>query len=225
MKKKIGVILTIILWGVSVVFAHPGRTDSNGCHTCKTNCEKYGLEYGEYHCHDGSSSTTNSSTNSSNKKTTTSSSSTSNKTTTFKKSSDVSLKKVKLDGKEIDIEDETKYTTDKERVSLTVTARDEDAELEYDKNVKLDIGENEIDIKVTAEDGTVKTYTITVIRDQEEVIPVISENIKESEEIETTEVIQETEEEGVTFGDVVVTGGVCGLGYLGYKKYKSNKKR
>jgi len=35
-----------------VAQAHPGRTDSKGCHTCRTNCtEKWGLEYGEYHCH------------------------------------------------------------------------------------------------------------------------------------------------------------------------------
>lgn len=33
------------------VFAHSGRTDANGCHTCRTNCEKWGLTYGEYHCH------------------------------------------------------------------------------------------------------------------------------------------------------------------------------
>jgi len=33
------------------VFAHPGRTDAKGCHTCRTNCESWGLEYGEYHCH------------------------------------------------------------------------------------------------------------------------------------------------------------------------------
>jgi len=31
--------------------AHPGGTDSSGCHTCRTNCEDWGLEYGEYHCH------------------------------------------------------------------------------------------------------------------------------------------------------------------------------
>jgi hypothetical protein len=36
------------------VFAHPGRTDAKGCHTCKTNCESWGLSYGEYHCHNGS---------------------------------------------------------------------------------------------------------------------------------------------------------------------------
>ncbi len=31
--------------------AHPGRTDAYGCHTCRTNCAKWGLDSGEYHCH------------------------------------------------------------------------------------------------------------------------------------------------------------------------------
>ncbi len=31
--------------------AHPGRTDSSGCHTCRTNCPSWGLRTGEYHCH------------------------------------------------------------------------------------------------------------------------------------------------------------------------------
>jgi len=30
---------------------HPGRTNRYGCHYCRTNCERWGLEYGEYHCH------------------------------------------------------------------------------------------------------------------------------------------------------------------------------
>lgn len=35
----------------NLTFAHPGRTDSSGCHTCRTNCPNWGLSYGEYHCH------------------------------------------------------------------------------------------------------------------------------------------------------------------------------
>ncbi len=35
----------------SQVSAHPGRTDAAGCHHCWTNCESWGLSYGEYHCH------------------------------------------------------------------------------------------------------------------------------------------------------------------------------
>ena len=40
--------------------AHPGRTDGSGCHTCRTNCEKWGLSYGEYHCHNGGGSSSGS---------------------------------------------------------------------------------------------------------------------------------------------------------------------
>lgn len=51
--KKIGIF--IILFGIflysSIALAHPGRTDSLGCHTCRTNCPSWGLSYGEYHCH------------------------------------------------------------------------------------------------------------------------------------------------------------------------------
>ena len=40
--------------------AHPGRTDSSGCHTCRTNCSKWGLSTGQYHCHGGGRSSSSS---------------------------------------------------------------------------------------------------------------------------------------------------------------------
>ncbi|MBB5325215.1 micrococcal nuclease [Anoxybacillus tepidamans] len=43
--------LTTILF-VSPAFAHPGKLDKNGGHTCYTNCAKWGLKDGEYHYHD-----------------------------------------------------------------------------------------------------------------------------------------------------------------------------
>lgn len=43
-------MLSIFLLPI-VVLAHHGRTDSYGCHTCRTNCVKWGLSTGEYHCH------------------------------------------------------------------------------------------------------------------------------------------------------------------------------
>ncbi|MFH1456797.1 MAG: thermonuclease family protein [Patescibacteria group bacterium] len=58
MKKIIFSFLLIIIaisFQTNSVFAHPGRTDSSGCHTCRTNCPSWGLSYGEYHCHGGSS--------------------------------------------------------------------------------------------------------------------------------------------------------------------------
>lgn len=52
MKKTVWIfaVLVFLLLPFSV-FAHPGNTDKYGCHTCRTNCTKWGLSYGEYHCH------------------------------------------------------------------------------------------------------------------------------------------------------------------------------
>ncbi|TDQ34745.1 copper amine oxidase N-terminal domain-containing protein [Aureibacillus halotolerans] len=44
----------------TIAEAHPGRTDANGGHHCWTNCEKWGLEYGEYHYHNGKSTSSSS---------------------------------------------------------------------------------------------------------------------------------------------------------------------
>ena len=48
---------TFTLFYTQDTSAHPGRTDSSGGHTCRTNCESWGLEYGEYHYHNGGGST------------------------------------------------------------------------------------------------------------------------------------------------------------------------
>lgn len=56
MKKIITSILFIcLIFSIDTVYAHPGRTDSSGCHTCRTNCGSYGLSYGQYHCHNSGS--------------------------------------------------------------------------------------------------------------------------------------------------------------------------
>ncbi|RFB14713.1 YHYH domain-containing protein [Bacillus sp. HNG] len=53
MKRKcIGIITILLVLYPAVAFGHPGNTDSNGGHTCKTNCAEWGLYYGEYHYHD-----------------------------------------------------------------------------------------------------------------------------------------------------------------------------
>lgn len=49
MKKTI--LISVLLFTPLVSSAHPGRTDSSGCHTCRTNCSSWGLSTGEYHCH------------------------------------------------------------------------------------------------------------------------------------------------------------------------------
>jgi len=44
--------LTILLLAAAIpALASPGMTDKEGCHVCRTNCAKYGLDAGERHCH------------------------------------------------------------------------------------------------------------------------------------------------------------------------------
>lgn len=49
--RNILISLIIILFLSGQVHSHPGRRDSQGGHTCRTNCEQYGLKTGEYHLH------------------------------------------------------------------------------------------------------------------------------------------------------------------------------
>jgi hypothetical protein len=51
MKISPILLLSAILLFTPIAYAHPGRTDSAGCHTCRTNCASWGLSTGEYHCH------------------------------------------------------------------------------------------------------------------------------------------------------------------------------
>lgn len=41
------------LYAVVPVHAHSGNTAADGCHYCWTNCDRYGVVYGERHCHNG----------------------------------------------------------------------------------------------------------------------------------------------------------------------------
>ena len=50
--------LLLTLFAVTFLFttqmyAHPGRTASDGCHYCRTNCDKWGVPWNERHCHNG----------------------------------------------------------------------------------------------------------------------------------------------------------------------------
>lgn len=56
----ISIVLFIIPFLGNYASAHPGRTDSNGGHTCRTNCAKWGLQTGEYHYHNGGGSSSGS---------------------------------------------------------------------------------------------------------------------------------------------------------------------
>ena len=46
----------VIIFNLSLpVFAHPGNTASDGCHYCRTNCDKWGVPWNQRHCHGQSS--------------------------------------------------------------------------------------------------------------------------------------------------------------------------
>ncbi len=81
MKKrisKVASIIVVLLMAITPISAHPGRTDANGGHYCRTNCAKWGLRDGEYHYHNGGGSSSSSS--SSGSKSSSKSSSSSSKT-------------------------------------------------------------------------------------------------------------------------------------------------
>ena len=51
-------LLTILIIVITISFsfskesyAHPGATAADGCHYCRTNCDKYGVAWNERHCH------------------------------------------------------------------------------------------------------------------------------------------------------------------------------
>ncbi|MDE0243361.1 MAG: hypothetical protein OYG31_01460 [Candidatus Kaiserbacteria bacterium] len=42
----------VLIFSAVPVFSHPGRTAADGCHYCRTNCERWGgAEYNQRHCH------------------------------------------------------------------------------------------------------------------------------------------------------------------------------
>lgn len=47
-------IICILVWSSILAipsYAHPGRTASDGCHYCRTNCDKWGVAWNRRHCH------------------------------------------------------------------------------------------------------------------------------------------------------------------------------
>lgn len=60
-SKKLGImgiasaaVLLAVFLSSDAVFAHPGNTAADGCHYCRTNCDKWGVAWNQRHCHGGS---------------------------------------------------------------------------------------------------------------------------------------------------------------------------
>ena len=157
----------VILFNPNVVLAHPGRTVSNGCHKCNTNCAKWGLDTGEYHCHNGNTYTSSRGQifNSDGNLLSDDSSSDGDFTISTPKSSDNTLKTVTVDGKNIEISNQMNYKTKNEKINILVETNDSRASYNIDDQT-LNVGVNIINIKVTAENGDVKNYKLVVNREK-----------------------------------------------------------
>lgn len=174
MKKRIRVVCILcclFLTNPIIVLAHPGRTDSNGCHTCRTNCEKWGLRYGQYHCHNKKSNSSSSGNQYYNYHGGSSSNSSDNQKNQVTepppvpKSSDNTLKAVSIEGENIEVAEEMFYNTKNEEIKISTQTNDAKASV-YVDNSSLEIGKNTIVIKVTAENGDVKKYNLIVTREK-----------------------------------------------------------
>ena len=88
------------------------------------------------------------------------------------KKTDATLIDIKVDGTSVPGFEATKYTYtldsvayDKASVNITVTTNDEDATVSGTGTRNLEVGDNALDVEVTAQDGTTKeTYTINIRR-------------------------------------------------------------
>ena len=175
MKKQTKIILILITFIPTIVFAHPGKTDANGCHYCRTNCAKWGLYNGQYHCHNsgtsGSSSSNNTTkrTTSTKKTTTTRTTTTSTSTTTTQiiKNNDTTIKEIIIDDISFQNIEDIYYTTKNSSVDIKVILNDEKAEYSINGNLNLNTGENTITIIVTAEDESTKEYKFIITKEED----------------------------------------------------------
>lgn len=167
MKKKIKglIMIMIVILSPLYVEAHPGRTDSNGCHTCRTNCAKWGLSYGQYHCHGKKNSSTS-----------TSSSNTNKTTTTKVLDSNKNIKSISIDNTNIEVKDTMEYNTYSKVNNIDIILESTKSKYEISNYSNISIGDNNIKIIVTSEDNTSKEYNLNIKYLEEPNISSISIN-------------------------------------------------
>ena len=101
-----------------------------------------------------------------------------NITKTNQKSSDATLKTLTIDRINFDFKSTTyeyklNATSDITKIKITVVPTSDKASLEFKEEHTLVTGENTIEIKVTAEDGTSKTYKLVI--NKEEKLPLVTD--------------------------------------------------
>lgn len=131
----------------------------------------------------------------------------------YPKSTNNYLSKLEIEGYEIDFNKDTleysiKVSSDVETLDITAVAEDSSARVNIYGNSNFKEGENKVTVVVTAEDGSERTYTITV--DKEVKKEVVKEETKEEEngnsQLEKTIII------------ILIILVIIGLLYLIFKK-------
>ncbi|MCI9365855.1 MAG: cadherin-like beta sandwich domain-containing protein [Clostridia bacterium] len=89
-----------------------------------------------------------------------------NKPATTSKSSDTGLKSVTVDGKSYTIGKTMTVGADTSSVNIKATTSNSKAKVTGTGTKELVTGTNKFTLKVTAEDGTTKSYTVTIIREE-----------------------------------------------------------
>ena len=182
MKKKFLVMIILFAVNTSIAFGTSGKLRSDSIVTC--NGVTYGQQ-GDGHLHIASQKSSgwypnggsiyinpcnneSSSNNSNSNNETASSSQSSPQVETPKlivKSSDTSIKEIKINGTNIEIGDTMNYTTNEMGVDLSITANDLKASTRISDGYKyLTIGSNTIKINIDAEDGSSKEYLLNIYR-------------------------------------------------------------
>lgn len=82
-----------------------------------------------------------------------------------RKNNDTSLKSIMIDSNPIAI-DTMRYTTTSEQISINAIPTNNKTSVTIDTNAPLQIGTNHRVIKATAEDGSTKEYTLTIVREK-----------------------------------------------------------
>lgn len=234
-RKFIVLILTVIMFFSGCIFAHSGRTDSNGGH--KDNQNKSGLGSYHYHCggysahlHEGGvcpykstpkTSTPTNSVNNSNV-TTNNNNTNTNTSSTEKKEEPTIIKTTKI---EINETITNMKVGDKKQLTVTITPTDA-----TDKNVKWESSNNYIatvsptgeinalksgivNITVKNSDGQTDSVKITI-----EEVEQVKEVISSIENTKTENTTPEETDDAIT--SILGLGLVGGGAYLGYKKMK-----
>ena len=79
-------------------------------------------------------------------------------------SNDPTLKTLTVNGNNITVSDKMEFTTYDETANIVATPNYQGANIQYENNKQLEIGNNIINIKVTSAGGLTKTYELNIIR-------------------------------------------------------------